>query len=376
ALDAEIHAGAGDREDAFAVIAGQRAAALVHRDGGARDDQFAIGGDLGGGQAVRLALDAAAVDLDVEAAIQAQVAFVHLRARLVHGPGDGAAKCCFRYGGIDVVLGAGRGRRRSVALAGGEQGQGGDEGEGGESLHAGVLRIAGGSGGDAATGVGVTVMRFGGSCVSAAFIGLCGAIHGGASVLRTDPARPSVAGRSAGHAAVPPSVGWVVPSMAVHPSFGSIRPGHPWPGVRRARTGDRPVRKRSAHPSSRHRRRRMAAKIIAAPAATPPHSWRLARLRYTPTGFIRLRAAPGTSKSTFCRYSRSMKVMGKMLVSARSTMLRKNGQAASSNTPRNCSQATKMPANSGIMIAHRNGLLRAQDEHSISQPMVGMAHSA
>ena len=39
-------------------------------------------------------------------------------------------------------------------------------------------------------------------------------------------------------------------------------------------------------------------------------------------------------------------------------------------------QVTKMPANTGIMIAHRNGLLLAQDEHSISQPMVGIAHNA
>ena len=35
-----------------------------------------------------------------------------------------------------------------------------------------------------------------------------------------------------------------------------------------------------------------------------------------------------------------------------------------------------MPANTGIMIAHRNGLLRAQAEHSSSQPTVGSAHNA
>ena len=38
-------------------------------------------------------------------------------------------------------------------------------------------------------------------------------------------------------------------------------------------------------------------------------------------------------------------------------------------------QMTKMPANTGIMIAHRNGLLRAQAEHIISQPTVGSAHN-
>ena len=39
-------------------------------------------------------------------------------------------------------------------------------------------------------------------------------------------------------------------------------------------------------------------------------------------------------------------------------------------------QLTKMPANSGTMIAHRNGLLRAHAEQNSSQPTVGSAHSA
>src|SRR3970040_1709817 len=39
-------------------------------------------------------------------------------------------------------------------------------------------------------------------------------------------------------------------------------------------------------------------------------------------------------------------------------------------------QLTKMPANSGIMIAQRNGLLRAHTEQNLSQPIVGSAHSA
>src|SRR3546814_9408787 len=39
-------------------------------------------------------------------------------------------------------------------------------------------------------------------------------------------------------------------------------------------------------------------------------------------------------------------------------------------------QLTKMPVNSGTMIAHRNGLLCDHAEHSSSQPTVGNAHSA
>src|SRR5690606_28017160 len=121
---------------------------------------------------------------------------------------------------------------------------------------------------------------------------------------------------------------------------------------------------RPGQPSSRQRRRRTAAKIMAAPANTPPHRSTLARLRYTPAGLISCRAAPGRLKSTSRRYSKSMKVIGKMLVSARSTTLRKNGHVTSPSTPRNSSHATRIPASSGSTTAHRNGLLRAQDEHS------------
>ncbi len=39
-------------------------------------------------------------------------------------------------------------------------------------------------------------------------------------------------------------------------------------------------------------------------------------------------------------------------------------------------QLTMTPANTGSITAHRNGLLLAQAEHSISQPAVGSAHSA
>src|SRR5690606_652771 len=37
---------------------------------------------------------------------------------------------------------------------------------------------------------------------------------------------------------------------------------------------------------------------------------------------------------------------------------------------------TNTPASTGTSSAHRNGTLRAQAEHSISQPTVGNAHSA
>jgi hypothetical protein len=48
------------------------------------------------------------------------------------------------------------------------------------------------------------------------------------------PARPSVAGRSAGDPAVPPHRSILcLPSMEELQRLRIARPGHPWPGVRR-----------------------------------------------------------------------------------------------------------------------------------------------
>ena len=69
-------------------------------------------------------------------------------------------------------------------------------------------------------------------------------------------------------------------------------------------------------------------------------------------------------------------VPGTTLNSIRATTFFQNQLDSRSNTCIRSNQLTKMPANSGIMIAHRNGLLLDQAEQSISQPTVGNAHSA
>src|SRR5690606_4586289 len=83
------------------------------------------------------------------------------------------------------------------------------------------------------------------------------------------------------------------------------------------------------------------------------------------------------SESTSCRPSATVnQAPGTALSSERPTTLLQNQPVGRSNSCIRSNQLTKMPANSGIMIAHRNGLPLAQAEHSSSQPTVGSAHSA
>src|SRR3546814_12140413 len=62
--------------------------------------------------------------------------------------------------------------------------------------------------------------------------------------------------------------------------------------------------------------------------------------------------------------------------SRRPTMLLQNHELSRLNISIRSNQLTKMPVNSGTMIAHRNGLLCDHAEHSSSQPTVGNAHNA
>src|SRR3546814_856618 len=62
--------------------------------------------------------------------------------------------------------------------------------------------------------------------------------------------------------------------------------------------------------------------------------------------------------------------------SRRPTMFFQNHELSRLNVSIRSNQLTKMPVNSGTMIAHRNGLLWDHAEHSSSQPTVGNAHSA
>src|SRR3546814_13755083 len=57
-------------------------------------------------------------------------------------------------------------------------------------------------------------------------------------------------------------------------------------------------------------------------------------------------------------------------------MLLQNHELSRLNISIRSNQLTKMPVNSGTMIAHRNGLLCDHAEHSSSQPTVGNAHNA
>src|SRR3546814_3967256 len=57
-------------------------------------------------------------------------------------------------------------------------------------------------------------------------------------------------------------------------------------------------------------------------------------------------------------------------------MLPQNHELSRLNISIRSNQLTKMPVNSGTMIAHRNGLLCDHAEHSSSQPTVGNAHNA
>ena len=72
----------------------------------------------------------------------------------------------------------------------------------------------------------------------------------------------------------------------------------------------------------------------------------------------------------------SNQLPGATLSRVRATTFFQNQSTPGSKACIRSNQLTKMPANTGIMIAHRNGLLRAQAEHSSSQPTVGSAHSA
>src|SRR5688572_22037160 len=67
---------------------------------------------------------------------------------------------------------------------------------------------------------------------------------------------------------------------------------------------------------------------------------------------------------------------GTMLVRLRATMFFQNQAVSRSKACIRSNQPTKMPAKIGMISAHRNGLLLAQDEHSISQPTVGSAQRA
>src|SRR5690348_1552518 len=69
-------------------------------------------------------------------------------------------------------------------------------------------------------------------------------------------------------------------------------------------------------------------------------------------------------------------VPGNTLNRPRNTMFFQYQPSSRWNTFIRLNQLMRMPENTGIRIAHRNGLLRAQAEHSISQPTAGRAHSA
>src|SRR5690606_37674569 len=67
---------------------------------------------------------------------------------------------------------------------------------------------------------------------------------------------------------------------------------------------------------------------------------------------------------------------GTVLSSERPTMWLQNQPEGRSKRRIRSNQLTKMPANTGIMVAHRNGLPLAQAAHSRSQPTVGSDPSA
>ena len=75
-------------------------------------------------------------------------------------------------------------------------------------------------------------------------------------------------------------------------------------------------------------------------------------------------------------WATSNQVPGTALSRPRATMFFQNQPLSRSNRFMMSNQLMKMPENTGSMIAHRNGLLFDQAEHSSSQPTVGSAHSA
>lgn len=87
--------------------------------------------------------DALAADLDIDIAIETQVAFAQLPAGLLHGLGDGAAEegpgASLGIGiGIGIGLRLARGLGRvGFALACGQGRQAGGQGDENESVHAG-----------------------------------------------------------------------------------------------------------------------------------------------------------------------------------------------------------------------------------------------
>jgi hypothetical protein len=134
------------------------------------------------------------------------------------------------------------------------------------------------------------------------------------------------------------------------------------------------LRGRSAR--SRRRRNCIAAKIIAAPTTAPIHNSGVSSIDQVVAGLISCVTLSTLSGVMWLRSALPNQLPGTRLSRARPTMFCQNQPDSRLNTFIRSNQLTKMPLNTGIMIAHRNGLLFAQAEHSSSQPAVGSAHSA
>src|SRR5690606_16559243 len=128
-------------------------------------------------------------------------------------------------------------------------------------------------------------------------------------------------------------------------------------------------------PSSRQRRRRIASSSISTPATAPIHSAGWSRWEYTAGGETNGRM-PRRSMAAPSIRAKSCEVSGTVPSSIRATMLVQNQLVSRLNSRITLNRLTNTPDRIGTSSAHRNGTLRAQAEHSISQPTVGSAQSA